>query len=426
MIIISKPYLESDDDNSFLKASIHDDKRNKDYLIWYSVENEYRNYLCTENADGFLLLALMVAIQSHQDIKVEAPVSRKFLFNLNNYVIPLFTKIIPNGQTIRIEANEISTTVFDARGVGCGCSMGVDSLSALYTHLDEGVINGYRVTHLATFNSGHFGDVDQKGAEAAFYKEIKELRPLSVELGLPIVAINTNLNEFFWGSPFMTHLSRLIPSTISCVFALQKLFGKYVFASSNSIDEFKIIPFDHVITEAALVPVLSTENVEVILSCATMTRVEKTDFIRSNPLTSRYLNVCWADPAAYGFKHNRKYLDDRTKMNCGWCSKCLRTLYTLELLGEDIGKYGDIFDLDKYYQHKQGFIENVYLYRNKDELYKEIYDYMIKTGQDRFPFGVYIKGHILWLKGIAKRVDKRIRRLIKGSDAIVQGESKHG
>ena len=412
-MIISKPFLESDDNNSYLKASIRDEKRNKDYLIWYSVENEYRDYLCTENADAFLLLALMVAVQSHQDIKVEAPVSRKFLFNLNNYVIPLFTKIIPDGQTIRIEANEISTAKFDARGVGCGSSMGVDSLSALYTHLDEGVIDGYRVTHLATFNSGHFGYFDPKDVDVAFYKGIEELRPVSEELGLPIVAVNTNLNEFFWGSSFKTHLSRLIPSTISCVFALQKLFGKYVFASSNSIDEFKILPFDHVIAEAALVPVLSTESVEVILSCSTMTRVEKTDFIRSNPLTSKYLNVCWAFPAAYGFTHNGEYLDNKTKINCGWCSKCLRTLYTLELLGEDIGKYGDIFDLEKYYQHKQGFIEKVYLYRNKDELYNEIYDLMIRTKQDKFPFRVYIKGHMSWLRAFAKKVSKRIRRLIR-------------
>lgn len=359
MIIISNPYLESDDYNSYLKASIRDEKRDKEYLIWYSVENEYRDYLCAENADAFLLLALMVAVQSHQDIMVEAPVSRKFLFNLNNYVIPLFTKIIPDGQTIRIEVNEVSTTVFDARGVGCGCSKGVDSLAALYSHLDEGVIDGYRVTHLATFNSGHFGDIDQKEVDVAFYKGIEELRPLSEELGLPIVAVNTNLNVFFWGSSFTTHLSRLIPSTISCVFALQKLFGRYVFASSNSIDEFKIVPFDHVIAEAALVPVLSTENVEVILSCSTMTRVEKTDYIRKNPLTSRYLNVCWAYPSAYGIKHNRKYLDDKTKMNCGWCSKCLRTLYTLELLGEDLGKFGDIFDLDKYYQHTRLYRESI-------------------------------------------------------------------
>ena len=413
MIIISKPYLESDDDNSFLKASIHDEKRNKDFLIWYSVENEYRNYLCIENADAFLLLALMVAIQSHQDIKVEAPVSRKLLFNLNNYVIPLFTKIIPNGQTIRIEAKETSTAVFDARGVGCGCSMGVDSLSALYTHLDEGIIDGYRVTHLAIFNSGHFGDIDQDEVDVAFYRGIEELRPLSEELGLPIVAVNTNLNEFFWGSSFNYHLSRLIPSTISCVFALQKLFEKYVFASSNSIDEFKIVPLDHVIAEAAFVPVLSTESVEVILSCSTMTRVEKTDFVRRNPLTSRYLNVCWSYPLAYGRKHDRKFLDGKTRINCGWCPKCLRTLYTLELLGEDIGRYGSLFDLDKYYQHKQGFIENVYLNRNKDELYYEIYDLMVKTKQDKLPFRVYIKELCLWLRGISKKIYKHSRQLIK-------------
>lgn len=75
MITISKPYVESTEQQSRLCSVIHDAGRNKDFLIWYSVDNEYRDYLCPENADAFLLLVLMVAIQSHQDIKVNAPIS---------------------------------------------------------------------------------------------------------------------------------------------------------------------------------------------------------------------------------------------------------------------------------------------------------------------------------------------------------------
>ena len=418
MIIISKPYVESDSVKSYLKAVIHDEGRNKAYLIWYSVENEYRDFLCWENADAFLLLSLVVAIRSHQDIKVKAPVSGKLLFNLENYVMPLFIKIIPEGRTISIEADEISTIRFNAPGVGCGCSLGVDSLCSFYTHFGEATMDDYRVTHLAIFNSGHFGYLDQNEAEMAFIKGIEDIRPFSEEVGLPIIAVNTNLNEFFLGSFFHNLMSRIIPSTISCVLALQKLFGKYVFASSNSVDEFTIKPLDHTIAEAAFVPELSTESVEVILSGSSMNRVEKTDFIRGNPLTSKYLNVCWADQRANGAWHDRRYLEGKKRINCGWCPKCLRTLYTLELLGEDLSKYNALFDLDKYYEHRQEFIENVYLFRHKDELYWEIYELMKSKKQDKFPFRIYFKEFVIKLQRLSEQVGlqslyKRMKKICR-------------
>lgn len=403
MIIISKPFIESGDQQSSLCSVLHDEGRNKDFLIWYSVDNEYRDYLCPENADPFLLLSLMVAIQSHQDIKVDAPVSKKLLFNLIYYVIPLFTKIIPNGQRINILADEISTASFAGSGVGCGCSLGVDSLSAFYTHFSKTTIDGYRVTHLCTFNAGHFGYLNQKEAELAFSKGIEELRPFSEEVGLPIVAVNTNLNEFFLGSYFKNIKSRFIPSTISCVYALQKLFGKYVFASSYAIDDFEISQIDHSHAEAAFVPELSTDSVEVILSCSSMTRVEKTDFIRGNSLTSRYLNVCWAYQRANGARHDKRFLESKTKLNCGWCPKCMRTLYTLELLGEDINKYEEIFDLNKYYQHKQEFIQDVYLTRHQNILHREIYELMKRTDQNTVPFKTHVAEAVMRLRNLLKK-----------------------
>ena len=211
---------------------------------------------------------------------------------------------------------------------------------------------------------------------------------------------------FLYQAYFNTAKSRFIPSTISCVYALQKLFGKYVFASSFCIDNFEISQIDHSHAEAAFVPMLSTDSVEVILSCAHMTRVEKTDFIRSNPLTPKYLNVCWANQWANGARHDRRFLDGKTKMNCGWCDKCLRTLFTLELLGEDIRRYEDIFDLDKYYQHKQEFMETVYLSRNENVYYREIYRLMTSTKQDGFPLRVRVKGNVLKLKLLYKKIKR--------------------
>ena len=378
MIVVEHPVIECKANETLLKANIKNEIFGSDFQLWFAVDKLYGEYLCDDRADAFLLAVLMAAMKSHQDIRIQAPVSRKLLFNINNTLQPLFTKMIPKSCCIRIEAQGGYCSTLQGRAVGCGCSLGVDSLSSLYKHLEENVVDGYRVSHLALFNSGQLGYMDKERNEQAFRRAVESIIPFANEINLPIVAVNTNLNELFVKAGFKTALCRILVSIICCPLALQKLFGKYVFASSYSIEDFKISQKDQGYTEAVVAPLLSTESTEIILSGAVMTRVEKTDYIRKNPLTKKYLDVCWAEQLASSACHQVKWLTDKTKKNCGWCDKCLRTLFTMELLGEDIREYEEIFDLKKYYAHKEEFIKTVLLKRNENAFYREIYNLMME------------------------------------------------
>ena len=64
-----------------------------------------------------------------------------------------------------------------------------------------------------------------------------------------------------------------------------------------------------------------------------VTRYEKTERIADNHLAQKYLDVC--------FCFN----------NCGKCSKCRRTLLTLDLLGK-VQEFGQIFDVDAFEKDK--------------------------------------------------------------------------
>lgn len=373
MITIEHPFIENKGEEVCLCAKIKEETINNEFTLWFSVNKSYEDYLCEDRADAFMLAALMIAMKSHQDICINAPVSKRLLFNINNTIQPLFTKMIPNSSCINIEAKNGYCSKLDGQAVGCGCSLGVDSLSALYRHMGEHVLEGYNVTHLALFNSGQLGYLDREKDEQTFKEAVDNIIPFSKETYLPIVAVNTNLNEYFVNFGFKTAVSRFIISTICCPLALQKLFGKYVFASSYSVEDFEISQKDQSHAEAAYVPLLSTESTEVILSSAVMTRVEKTDYIRKFSLTSKYLDVCWAAQMASSQMHQDKWIKDKTKLNCGWCDKCARTLFTLELLGEDIQKYDGIFDLSKYYEHKDEFIQTVLTKWRSNIMYKEIF-----------------------------------------------------
>lgn len=402
MIIVEKPFIESKGSETVLKANIKNELM-RDFSLWFAVDNKYGEYLCDDRADAFMLAVLMIGMKNKQDIVIKAPVSKKLLFNINNTIQPLFTKMMPGSCYVNIDVPQENCTKLEGKAVGCGCSLGVDSLSSLYQHMDDCKVDDYRVTHLALFNSGQLGYLDKEKNEQTFKKAVEGILPFSTETHLPIVAINTNLNELFVNGGFKTAVSRFVVSTLCCPLALQKLFGKYVFASSYSVEDFEISLKDQSHAEAAYVPLLSTESTEVILSSAVMTRVEKTDYIRKNPLTHKYLDVCWAEQMASSQNHQDKWIKDKTKKNCGWCDKCIRTLFTLELLGEDISKFDGIFDLQKYYAHKDEFIRTLLVYRHNNIMYKEIYNLIEEKGF-KIPKRIIRKANIIKFKQKVKKI----------------------
>ena len=93
-----------------------------------------------------------------------------------------------------------------------------------------------------------------------------------------------------------------------------------------------------------------------------MTRIQKTEFISQFADTYNNLHVCW---------HNSD--------NCGRCNKCVRTLVTMDILGV-LDKYSESFDTEYYLKNRKTYITEVIMLRKVDELYMEIYKYMLETG----------------------------------------------
>ena len=377
MITITRPYIEDKGHTSFLCSLIKDSNLCKEYVLWFSVDSEYGNYLCSELADSFLLVMLQIAMSSHQDIKVEAPVSAKLLFNIRNSLMTMLLKILPRSIPINIEAEAVDSPTFYSESVGCGCSLGVDSFASLLKHVENEVTTGYRITHLALFNTGQLGDLNLEAAEKAFWDNVERLRPFAKEIGLPLVAVNTNLNYAYLDSD-VTLLQSVTQRTISATLSLQKLFKRYIFASSYSAFNVFFTPSDIEHSESLIVQQLSTHNTEIILSNPVMTRVQKTAYISSSSLVQRYLDVCWATQIA-NMTNNSNLLKNKVKRNCGKCDKCLRTLFTLELLGK-IRDYEEIFDLNEYYKYRNKFIVKILSQREENEFYNEIFDLMNSVG----------------------------------------------
>lgn len=372
MIKISHPRIEERDSRTYLVAPIHDEGMPSFTELWFSVEKEYAAYLCTEYSDAFLLLALPIALASGQDIEVEGGISRKLLFNINNTIAPLFKEILMAPREISITATPEDKVLYHASGVGCGCSLGVDSMTAFLKHFNPDTPSDYRVTHLALFNCGQLGDYELEAAERNLYKAVEKIQPFADEVGLPIVTINSNLNYYYkdWN---VSLLATFVIRTCACALALQKLFGKYLYASSYSVRNICWSNYDASHMEAAYVPLFSAVNTEIILPAPMLTRMGKTDFIRRSPLTQRYLDVCWADQFANRPFRKRLYLEGKTTLNCGWCDKCMRTLLSLEILQDgDLSMYGGIFNLEQYRKHRNSFIFRIVRNYRDNLFYKDL------------------------------------------------------
>lgn len=378
MITISNLRIEDKKELSYLLCDIQDDVKNKKTEVWFSVSSQYKEYLCTELADAFLLGLLPIAVKHNQDITVDAAVSPRLLYNLRTGIEPMYQKIFKKSGCTKITVRETKDINFNGKGVATGCSLGVDSLSAIYSHLEKDIVDEFKLTHLTLFNSGQLGDYDLEASEQNFLNNVEEIKPFAESLNLNILAINSNFNSLYKeGGMILLHT--FVTRTMAFAMSVQKLIKYYIYASSHPVDKIKFGYMDSSYHEAAFVSLLTTESFLPVLADQYMTRVDKTAYIRTKPYVSKYLKVCWAEQTAYEVWQNTTFLEGKTKTNCGWCDKCLRTLLTLEVLNNgNLDDYKEQFELKKYYQHRDAYIKKIFAERKKNSFYQEMVDLIIE------------------------------------------------
>lgn len=150
-----------------------------------------------------------------------------------------------------------------------------------------------------------------------------------------------------------------------------------------------------------LLPLLSTERLLMTSACAGLSRAEKTSVVATDPRAHHGLDVC------VNGGHDRR---TSQFLNCSTCWKCVRTLATLEALGE-IEKFGDVFDLSTYFSGRTSLLSSLHARaRSGVQLDQEVIDLQRSAGLQvpRAPMK-----HLAWtkrkLRSLARRAHHRIR-----------------
>jgi len=384
-MIINKPELTHR--NGYIQYCVQVRFLGERKALWYRLSEEYAD-LVSDRSDAPLVALLIPAMLRGEDIHLEGTISEKLFYNLSGPFQKVLKLIIPSLHFITIIPSEVQPALSRGEGVATGFSAGIDSFCVLADHHYADVPKGFKITHLFFNNVGSHGP-GENGNRRLFQKRYARIRPTTEKIGLPFIAIDTNMDSFYQGLDFqLTHTLR----NASVALLLQRGIKRFLYASAYHYPNVFIGPsYEMAYSDTITLPLLSTETLDLISAGSEYTRVEKTLKVAKIADSYQTLDVCTEE-------------DARTKINCSTCFKCKRTMLTLEIVGE-LDQYRDVFDLDTYWRIRELYIAEVLC--SKDPLLREIASF-IKISGFKVPLSSRLYAYTrLFL--IAKRIKRVIR-----------------
>lgn len=214
------------------------------------------------------------------------------------------------------------------------------------------------------------GFKNEAKAADSYNKDLKMVKEFANDVDLPLVCVESNVTK--WYNRLLNFGQCAVMINMSVVLSMQKLFGKYYFASTFPIWELRYDKSVMEYYETLLLPLLSTESTTLYVSNPEMTRVAKEKMIFGNALVQKYLYVCWKEILANERPDSDYAKNKDNYRNCTRCDKCLRTLLAIDIMGY-IEQYCNIFDIDYYYKAKDSYIARVLAKKKQDSFYYELY-----------------------------------------------------
>lgn len=330
--------------------------------IWFATRTANKEMLSDDNYDAFLLVPVYLAMYHKQDLHICGKVSKRLYKNIMNYIQTILCEFSDSLSKVNVIVDGFTDKIVRGDIIGTGISCGVDSLSTIYDHFIKEDDIDYKINALFLFNCGTHGDYENPKTYELYEKRYELNKRAADELKLPIYPVNSNLHAFTHkiGEQKVGYFA-----IWSCVLLFEKVINKYYVSSSNNYEEIKEFgrykkDFDMAgFSESYLVPLISTETLEMIIDGCQYKRTEKTENIVDWEIAQKHLNVC---------------VNSKDGTNCSICSKCMRTLIPLDAMGK-LDKFSKVFDIAAYRRHL--YYNKCYFKANahKTNFAKEIIEY---------------------------------------------------
>jgi hypothetical protein len=310
-MIIHQPQIVIENGEVVVSAKIDYQSPQSNFAdqLWYAFPEQYQTFI-TDRVDGFVVALLIFAMMLGENIEVKSPISPKLADGIYryqqflNYWFPEKLKLIDiNCSDYQpLEGGNIPGKV------GSSFSGGLDSFYTLWSHLPENQrIPQFQISHLLFI---HGFDLPLK-EEETYRIAYKAYHEMSHKLGIELISARTNARSFSGGNWELSHGAILT----SFALVLGKFFSRYYIPSTHTYSD--LFPWG---SDPRSDHFLSTESLDIVHDQANLTRFEKAAVIAKWQESYSRLRVCWVKPD--GLK------------NCCRCNKCIRTMISLEILGE--------------------------------------------------------------------------------------------
>lgn len=351
-----------------VRAFFHLDIDDKDVDLEYCFHSaDCQIDKISDRFDAIAVLFVHQAVEYGYNLESVCPLSEELYYTLTRHVIPhLYAANKEYATEITIKAPLIKESYHGAWN-GTGVSCGVDSMSAIYEYTQQIELDEYKLTHLVYLKVGQhaetIGRYDKELELSHFLEGLANAKAFAKDVNLPLIIGESNFNEVVCSA---FGYSSLVPTftyrNLGSMLMLQNYFSKYFYASSyGDINHFKVdLKGDVAYYERWLLPLISTDSIHFYSASKSLERFEKTAMLTEYTPSYKHLSVCW-----------------RGGKNCGYCSKCIRTMVTLDLLGA-LDKYAEVFDMELFQARRSDLYVRVYQKRKQDPFYEEIAQYMEK------------------------------------------------
>lgn len=387
--------IENIKDLSYLKVDIECQFSSSNSL-WFSVNNEYKDWLTDDIYDALLLAVLWPCMCYGEDITIEGEVTKVLYRNVSDYVISLIQYLKPHYKipNIKVEGFKDCKQI-DPYIVGTGFSGGVDSFSTILDRFEAEGDPEYRINTLFFFHIGQYGDILNPKSKIHAAQHYKISKDFAEEIGIPFIYMDTNLFEFY--KPHWEYDAGAICRATS-ILVFQKVCRKFYVAASFHFYQhatFHKIKTLAQLSDPYIFTLLSTPNCSIELDGYQYYRKDKITKISNYELAHKHLNVCV-----------NKEIDLENVRNCSTCHKCNRTLIVLEALNK-LKEFSQVFDIEKYKSQDLRFKSYLSLGYKDSHYNKELVDFARNHG-------IYIPSKMsAFFRLFPKRIYRRIKSLLK-------------
>lgn len=346
------------------------------FSLWYSVDKEYVEYLCYERSDAFIIGLIYFAMVAGVDISSNVPMTKSLYDKITGVLIPTMCNPKTGYRAINIKCECLSEIERTASFVGTGASGGVDSYTEIQLGTREDMDSEHKLTHLCYFNVGALNfsgylkpytlESWNKDTNDEFNKRCSIAKKIADDYNLGLVCVNSNIPDLYQGGHAYSHTYR----TCSAVFAMQKMWNRYYFASAgfNNIIE-PSLSVTSGCYDGFTLKQFSSERLSFGVNLDDLSRLKKTMLIANNASAQKLLNVCSFET-----------------YNCGKCDKCIRTMLALDVLGV-LDSFSQAFQYREAYNKKKWKYWGMVRFSDKENDYMYEIKKYIEEHNISYPFG---------------------------------------